>query len=64
MRRLRSVGNQLRERIERVVLRPRAARIELRLAVGNDFADLFEIKDVVRDRSTEITREHAPTGRS
>ena len=35
--------------------------IELRLAVGNDFADLFEIKDVVRDRSAQIIRE--PRGR-
>src|SRR5262249_27107496 len=33
-------------------------RIELRLAVGCDFADLFEIKDVVRDRSARIVRSH------
>jgi len=31
-------------------------RIELRLEVDNDFADLFEIKDRVRDRSQQIER--------
>ena len=36
--------------------------IELRLAVGNDFADLFEIKDVVRDRSARSSATHAPDG--
>ena len=34
-------------------------RIELRLAVDNDFADLFEIKDKVRDRSAQIERTPA-----
>ena len=50
VRRLRSVGSQLRERIEVWSFAREPQRIELRLAVGTDFADLFEIKDVVRDR--------------
>src|SRR5258705_106443 len=59
IRRLRSVSHSLRERIELWCFARQPRRIELRLQVGCDFADLFEIKDVVRDRSAEIRRSHA-----
>lgn len=36
--------------------------IELRLAVGTDFADVFEMKKTVRDRSAEIVKAHADDG--
>jgi glycogen debranching enzyme len=64
VRRLRSVGARMRERIELWCFAPRLEQVELRLAVGADFADLFEIKDVVRDRSAQITRDHAEDGSS
>jgi glycogen debranching enzyme len=59
IRRLRSIGTNLRERVELWCFAQRTEHIELRLAVGNDFADLFEIKDVVRDRTSEIVRAHS-----
>ena len=62
VRRLRYVGHGMHERIELQSFSAKPLSIELRLAVGNDFADLFEIKDRVRDRSAEITREHAKDG--
>ena len=58
VRRLRSVGATLHERVELWCFAQRAEHVVLRLAVGNDFADLFEIKDVVRDRSSDIVRAH------
>ena len=60
VRRLRAVGSQLRERIEVWSFAREPQRIELRLAVGTDFADLFEIKDVVRERL--ITRTYPDGG--
>jgi glycogen debranching enzyme len=62
VRRLRSVGPRLRERIEVWSFAREPQRMELRLAAGADFADLFEIKDVVRDRSSQITRAHESDG--
>ena len=62
MRRLRFVGNGLHERLELESYVDSPLRIELRLAVDNDFADLFEIKDKVRDRSDEIDRTPAADG--
>ncbi|MGC5333860.1 glycogen debranching N-terminal domain-containing protein [Micromonospora sp. DT62] len=62
MRRLRYVGDGFHERVEMVSFRPEPVRLELRLAVGVDFADLFEVKSGVRDRSAEITRHHAQDG--
>ena len=59
VRRLRYVGHGMHERIELQSFSAKPLSIELRLAAGNDFADLFEIKDRVRDRSAEITRQHA-----
>ncbi len=58
VRRLRSVGSRLRERIEVWCFSREPREIELRLRAGTDFADLFEIKDTVRDRSAQITRSH------
>ncbi len=60
LRRLRFVGNGLHERLELESYRDEPVKIELRLAVDNDFADLFEIKDRVRDRSDQIVRTPAP----
>ncbi|MFV2116443.1 glycogen debranching N-terminal domain-containing protein [Micromonospora sp. LOL_025] len=62
IRRLRYVGDGFHERVEMVSFRPEPVRFELRLAVGADFADLFEVKSGVRDRSAEITRSHAQDG--
>jgi glycogen debranching enzyme len=62
VRRQRFVGNGLHERIDLESFADEPVSIELRLAVGTDFADLFEIKEVVRDRSAQITRSHAPDG--
>ncbi len=59
LRRLRFVGNGLHERLELESYLDEPLRIELRLAVDNDFADLFEIKDKVRDRSEQIERTPA-----
>jgi glycogen debranching enzyme len=58
VRRLRFVGNGVHEQI--AVYNPSAApvRFELRLAVGADFADLFEVKSSVRDRRADIDVEH------
>jgi glycogen debranching enzyme len=57
VRRLRFVGQGLHERIELQTFAEEPLSVELRLATGNDFADLFEIKDDVRDRSSEIQSE-------
>ncbi len=62
VRRQRFVGDGLHERIDLESFADEPVLIELRLAVGTDFADLFEIKEVVRDRSAQITRSHAPDG--
>jgi len=60
VRRQRFVGDGLHERVELRCFANRPVRFELRLAVGADFADIFEIKETVRDRSQEISREHEP----
>jgi glycogen debranching enzyme len=62
VRRQRFVGDGLHERIEVQCWANDSASVQVRLAVGVDFADLFEIKDVVRDRSEQITRSHGPDG--
>ena len=62
IRRLRSVDEKLHERVEVWCFAKEPEHIELRLSVGNDFADLFEIKDVVRNRSEQILRSHAKDG--
>ncbi|MEH0936121.1 amylo-alpha-1,6-glucosidase [Micromonospora psammae] len=63
VRRLRYVGDAFRERVELFSFRSdEPVRFELRLAVAADFADLFEVKSGVRDRSAQIVRRHAPDG--
>ncbi len=62
IRRLRYVGDGFHERLELVSFGSEEVRVEVRLAVDVDFADLFEVKSVVRDRSREITRNHAADG--
>jgi glycogen debranching enzyme len=62
VRRQRFVGNGLHERIELECFAAEPVSIQLRLAVGSDFADLFEINEVVRDRSAQINRLHALDG--
>jgi glycogen debranching enzyme len=60
--RFRTIDDSLYERIELRHCAKDAIHIELRLAVGTDFADLFEIKDKVPDRSSRISRQHADDG--
>ncbi|MFI2651148.1 glycogen debranching N-terminal domain-containing protein [Micromonospora fulviviridis] len=62
IRRLRYLGEGLHERIELVSFAPDRVRFELRLEVGNDFADILEMKTTIRDRSERIQRGHAPDG--
>src|SRR4051794_10928290 len=62
VRRLRFVGNGLHERIRLQSFLSTPVRLEVRLAIGNDFADLFEIKDYVRDRSAAIMHTAAVDG--
>src|SRR5690348_16208009 len=64
VRRLRLLGETLRERIEVQSFAHDPTEVELRLATGVDYADLFEIKDRTRDRSAEITRDHDLLGTS
>src|SRR6185503_8482304 len=47
-------------RIEVQVFGGQPAHLEVRLAVGTDFADIFEIKDRVPERT--IRRQHATDG--
>lgn len=60
IRRRRFVGSGMREHIELENFGKNPLTFELCLAIGNDFADLFEIKSQVRDRSKQIERNHAP----
>ena len=62
VRRLRLIGEGYSERIDLQSFADEPISIELRLAVENDFADIFEIKDMARDRSSQIVREHAADG--
>ncbi|MEU0154136.1 amylo-alpha-1,6-glucosidase [Micromonospora fulviviridis] len=62
VRRQRFVDGGLRERIQVQSFSPEPVSIEVRLTVGTDFADIFEIKQTVRDRSAQISRSHAPDG--
>ena len=62
VRRLRYLSEGLHERIELVSFASERVRFELRLEVGNDFADILEVKTKVRDRSDRIQRRHAPDG--
>src|ERR671910_373646 len=64
VRRFRFVGNGLLEQLAAVNAGVETARFELRLTCGTDFADLFEMKSVVRDRSERISREDGADHRS
>ena len=57
LRRFRFVGNGLLEQVGAFNSALEPVRFELRLSCGTDFADLFEMKSVVRDRSDRITCE-------
>ncbi|MGV9807594.1 amylo-alpha-1,6-glucosidase [Micromonospora chersina] len=60
--RRRYLGEGLHERIQLVSFAPERIRFELRLEVGNDFADILEIKTSILDRSERIQRRHSPDG--
>ncbi|SCL39875.1 Glycogen debranching enzyme (alpha-1,6-glucosidase) [Micromonospora rhizosphaerae] len=62
VRRQRFVGDGLYERIEVRYFGIEPVSFRLRLAVGTDFADLFEIKESGRDRAADIVRRHEPDG--
>jgi hypothetical protein len=62
VRRLRFVGNGFSEEISARNSSAQTVHIELRLRCGVDYADLFEVKSAVRDRSAQITREHEASG--
>jgi glycogen debranching enzyme len=64
IRRFRFVGGGVHEQIAVYNATPETVRFELRLATGADFADLFEVKSAVRDRSADIDVEHDETERS
>jgi glycogen debranching enzyme len=58
VRRLRFVGGGLHEQIIIANATTRTISVDLRLEVGTDYADLFEVKSSVRDRSARIATEH------
>jgi glycogen debranching enzyme len=58
VRRLRFVGGGVHEQIAVYNASNGPVRFRLRLEVGADFADLFEVKSRVRDRSAYIDVEH------
>lgn len=62
VRRQRFVGGGFHEKIEIQNFGQKEISFELRLAVGTDFADLFEVKSKVKDRSKEIITDHAKDG--
>ncbi|MFY1693158.1 glycogen debranching N-terminal domain-containing protein [Plantactinospora sp. WMMB782] len=62
IRRQRFVGEGMFERIAVQCFADEEVSIELRLAVDVDFADLFEIKERLRDRSGQIARDHLADG--
>ncbi|MFG1658319.1 glycogen debranching N-terminal domain-containing protein [Micromonospora chersina] len=62
VRRQRVVGDGMYERVELRYFGAEPVSLRLRLAVGTDFADLFEIKGTGRDRAPDILRRHEPDG--
>ncbi|WP_422769124.1 glycogen debranching N-terminal domain-containing protein [Plantactinospora sp. WMMC1484] len=62
IRRQRFISDAMQERIELECFATAVRSVELRLRVGTDFADLFEIKQRVRDRSANVFREHSADG--
>ena len=55
VRRVRLVGAGALEHLTVLNTAPESIPVELRLACGAEFADLFEVRDSVRDRSVNIT---------
>ena len=55
LRRTRAISGGLTETLSIHSYLDQPVRFELRMAVGADFADLFEVKTQVRDRSSETT---------
>ncbi|GIG94833.1 amylo-alpha-1,6-glucosidase [Plantactinospora mayteni] len=62
VRRQRFISDTMQERIELECFANEVQSVQLRLRVGTDFADLFEIKQRVRDRSASIIRDHSTDG--
>ena len=62
VRRFRFVGGGLHEQIVVYSSATEPVLVELRLSARADFADLFEVKSSVRDRSALIDVEHDPQG--
>ncbi|GIG87168.1 amylo-alpha-1,6-glucosidase [Plantactinospora endophytica] len=62
VRRQRFISDAMQERIELECFANAVQSVQLRLRVGTDFADLFEIKQRVRDRTANITRDHSTDG--
>jgi glycogen debranching enzyme len=60
VRRLRFVGGGLHEQIVIANAASEPVRFELRLSAEADYADLFEVKSWVRDRSANIHTGHDP----
>jgi glycogen debranching enzyme len=60
VRRLRFVGNGVVEQIVALNSSSERVRFDLRLQCGADFADLFEVRDKVRDRTSKTVRRHEP----
>jgi hypothetical protein len=60
VRRLRFVGGGLHEQIVVANSAPEPVRFELRLSARADYADLFEVKSWVRDRSANLDTKHRP----
>ena len=58
VRRLRFVGNGVLEQIAAANFSSKPVRIELTLSCSADFGDLFEVRDIVRDRRDQIVRRH------
>ncbi|MGW4464764.1 amylo-alpha-1,6-glucosidase [Micromonospora sp. NPDC004704] len=62
VRRQRFLSDRLHERIELQCYADLTRSVELKLCASTDFADLFEIKQHVRDRSAEIVQTRLPGG--
>src|SRR5262249_41257231 len=58
VRRTRFIGNGVAEQIVALNSTAEPVRLELKLGCGADFADLFEVKSAVRDRSARTVRHH------
>jgi glycogen debranching enzyme len=63
VRRLRVVGGGAVEQIAAFNTAATAVSVELRLACGADFADLFEVRSSVRDRTASTSIRADPRGR-